>query len=327
MPYIIFATLFVLFQNEPVPAETINYLNTNEFAYGFNLTTTRPTDKPNILGTLTLPSSSQHEHNPLWRLAQWATNFPLSAGNFNKEGETIWTANNEAKKIVLHKKNNFWSIILNCNGITEYQGKLRKYGEPWSHLLIEKTFNEGIKIAENKLDFNLEFKITSCICDEKLKGSIDPTLHTAQISAFWTVNNNNPNSKDYKEFFWFGLPLFDARYPIPPEYINLDKGSAYTSNKLITVIDGKRFYNENTGDGNWKILSAHLNSLLEEALTKGQSRGYLTNSHIEDFILTSFNLGWEITGPYNAEIEIQNLSLKVSKIENKQETQTTGDNP
>jgi hypothetical protein len=317
MQYIIFVTLFVIFQNEIVPAETINYLNTNEFAYGFNLTTTRPIDKPNILGTLTLPSPSQPEHKPLWQLAQWATNFPLSAGNFNKEGEAMWIANNEAKKIVLHEKNNLWSIILNCNGIVEYQGKLRKYGEPWPHLLIEKKFAEGIKIVENKLDFNLEFKIISCLCDEKLKENLDPTLHTAQISAFWTVENNNPDSKDYQEFFWFGLPLFDARYSIPPEYINLDKGSAYTSNKLITMIDGKRFYNKNTGDGDWKVLSVSLNPLLEEALSKGQSRGYLTNSHIEDFILTSFNLGWEITGPYNAEVEIQNLSLKANKKEKK----------
>lgn len=318
MQYIIFAILFILFQNQHLPAEAIDYLNTNEFAYGFNLTTARPTDNPNILGTLILPSLSKPEHEPLWNLAQWATNFPLSAGIFNKEGETTWSAINTAKKVVLHKRNNLWSIILNCNGIVEYQGKLRKYGEPWPHLLIEKKFNEGIKITENKLDFNLKFKITSCICDEKLKESLDPTLHTAQISAFWTVKNNNPDSKDYKEFFWFGLPLFDARYSVPPEYINPDKGSVYTTNKLITVIDGKRFYNENTGDGNWKILSVCLNPLLEEALSNGQSRGYLTNSHIEDFILTSFNLGWEITGPYNAEVEIQNLSLKISEIENNQ---------
>jgi hypothetical protein len=26
----------------------------------------------------------------------------------------------------------------------------------------------------------------------------------------------------FYEYFWFGIPLFDARYPIPPEYVNAD---------------------------------------------------------------------------------------------------------
>ncbi|MGC8738399.1 MAG: hypothetical protein ACP5UA_07095 [Candidatus Hydrogenedens sp.] len=313
MQYIIFVTLFILLQNQPITIETINYLNSNEFACGFNLTTVRPMDKPNTLGTLTLPSPPQIEQSPIYRLAQWATNFPLYSGVFTKAGENTWIARNEAKKNVLHKKDNLWSIVLNSNGITEYQGKLRKYGEPWPHLLIEKAFPEGIKITGNNLAFNLEFRITNCICDDRLKENIDPTLHTAQISAFWTVKNNNPNSKDYKEFFWLGLPLFDARYPIPPEYINIDIGSTYTTNKLITVIDGKRFYEDSTGDGDRNKLNTLLTPLFEEALNKGQKRGYLTKSHIEDFILTSFNLGWKITGPYNVEIEIRNLSLNCDR--------------
>lgn len=306
MNYIIYTTCIILIQSQL----SIDYININELANGFNLTTTRPIDKPNILGTLLLPSIHQSQKEPLWRLVQWATNFPLQPGVFVKENEKIWIINNEAKKVVLLKNNDNWSIRLNCNGIVEYQGKLRKYGAPWPHLLIEKTFTDGIKITGDKLYFNLEFKVINCVSDETLKKKLDPTLHTAQISAFWTAKNNNPDSKDYKEFFWFGLPLFDVRYPIPPEYIEPDKGSVYTTNKLIVLIDGKRFYEGNTGDGNWKKLNAHLNPLLEEALSKGQARGFLNNSKIEDFVLTSFNLGLEITGPYNAEMEIKNLSLK-----------------
>ncbi len=306
MNYINFIIFLFLFQSQP----SIDYININELSNGFNLTTVRPIDKPNILGTLLVPSLSESPQKPQWRLVQWATNFPLQPGEFLKENESTWVIKNEAKRVVLLKEKDKWSIQLNCNGIVEYQGKLRQYGEPWPHLLIEKVFNDGIKIIGNKLTFNLEYKVINCDSDETLKEKFDPTLHTAQISAFWTVKNNNPKSKDYEEFFWFGLPLFDVRYPVPPEYINPDKGSVYTTSKLIVVIDGKRFYEENTGDGNWKKLSAQLNLLLEEALSKGQARGYLNDSKIEDFILTSFNLGWEITGPYNAGIEIKDLFLK-----------------
>lgn len=309
MNFLIFTTLFLLFQNKPMPDKII-YMNINELSQGFHLTTACPIDKPNVLGTLLLPSLTKYEPKPVWRLAQWATNFPLQPGEFEKVNENTWIIKNKAKSITLHKKKDKWSIQLHSNGIVEYDGKLRKYGEPWPHLLIEKVFSEGIKITGNNLFFNLEFRVKKCTPDPRLKDSFDPALHTAQISAFWTVENTNSNSPDFKEFFWFGIPLFDARYPIPPEYINPDKGSNYTSNKLIALIDGKRFYEQNTGDGNWKKLSVHLNPLLEEALNKGQARGFLNHSHIGDFVLSSFNLGWEITGPYNAEIEIRNLSLK-----------------
>ncbi len=310
MQYIFFSLVLILLQG----TGGVDYLDTNEFTAGFNLTTVRPIDKPNILGTLTLPPLTQAGQKPLWRLAQWATKFPLQPGSFEKEDETTWIVSNEAKTIALSRKDDTWYIRLRCNGIVEYQGRLRKYGEPWTHLLVEKTFSDGIKVTENNLLFNLEFRIINCICDPSLKDSLDLTLHTAQISAFWNVKNKNPNSKDYNDFFWFGIPIFDARYSIPPEYINPDKGSDFTTNKLITVVDGNKFYNQATGDGNWKILSVHLNPLLDEALRKGNSRGFLINSDLEDFLLTSFNLGWEITGPYDAEIEMRNLSLIVEKI-------------
>lgn len=309
MKYLFYALLLFLYPTQPIPLETINYLDTKEFVNGFVLTTSRPVDKPNTLGVLTLYSNKSTDNQPAWRLAQWGTQFLLTPGSFNKEDETTWTIKNQAKKITLQKENQNWGITLNCNGITEYQGRLRKYGEPWPHLLIEKHFDEGIKIQENKIYFNIEFRITNCSCDPGLKDKLDPTLHTAQITAYWTVRNTNLNSNDFNEYFWLGIPLFDSRYPIPPEYINVDKGSAYTTNKLIAVVDGKRFYDHNTGDGDWKKLDVLLNPLFEEALNKCKAKNFLKDSNIEDFVLSSFNLGWEITGPYNAEIQIKHLSL------------------
>ncbi|HOV32214.1 MAG TPA: hypothetical protein PLX23_02470 [Candidatus Hydrogenedens sp.] len=308
MKSLFYTLLLFLYQTQLIPLETIDYLDTNEFVNGFVLTTSRPVDKPNILGVLTLCPNKQTNNKPTWQLAQWGTQFLLTPGSFNQVNETTWTIKNQAKQITIQEENQDWGISLNCNGIVEYQGRLRKYGEPWPHLLIEKNFDEGIKILGNNIYFNIEFRITNCSCDPTLKDKLDPTLHTAQITAYWTVRNANSKSKDFNEYFWFGIPLFDARCPIPPEYINVDKGSTYTTNKLIAVIDGKRFYDHNTGDGDWKKLNILLNPLFEEALNKGKAQNFLKDSNIEDLVLSSFNLGWEITGPYNAEIQIKHLS-------------------
>jgi len=312
MKFLFCSLLVILSQSQTPLSKTVDYLNTREFANGFTLTTSRPVDNPNILGVLEVYPNKPVDSQPTWQLAQWGTQFLLTPGIFSQEGESIWTIKNQAKTISLQKENQDWGIWLNCNGIAEYQGKLRKYGEPWPHLLLEKHFAKGIKIQEQNVCFNIEFRITNCTCEPTLKDSLDPTLHTAQITAYWVVKNANSKSRDFNEYFWFGIPLFDARYPIPPEYVNADIGSAYTTNRLIAVIDGNRFYDHNTGDGEWKKINVLLNPLFEEALNKGKAQNFLKNSNIEDFILSSFNLGWEITGPYNAEIQIKHLSLLCS---------------
>ncbi|HOK09457.1 MAG TPA: hypothetical protein PLT82_07675 [Candidatus Hydrogenedens sp.] len=306
----LFSILFLLLLQMILIAEAQNdSLNTSEFSYGFWLTSVYPTDKPNIAGKLILPSITQENKPPIWKIAQWGTQYPLNSGVFQQQNETTWFIENEAKKVMLLKKNNHWAILLNCNGITEYNGKLRKYGEPWAHVLIEKHFPQEIKIKEYDLKFEIKFQITRCMCDSTLKEKVDPHLHTAQITAYWTVKNTNPRSPDYEDYFWFGIPIFDARYTIPPEYISKDVGSAYTTNKLIAVIDGNRFYKGNTGDGTPKMLNVTLNSYIEESLNKGKNQGFLKNSNIDDLSITSFNLGWEVTGPYNAEIEISHISM------------------
>ncbi|MEQ1841458.1 MAG: hypothetical protein ABL994_13705 [Verrucomicrobiales bacterium] len=48
---------------------------------------------------------------------------------------------------------------------------------------------------------------------------------------------------------------------------------------------------------------------MKEALVATQAKGLMTKTRFEDLHATSFNLGWEVPGPYDCEISLKNLSL------------------
>jgi hypothetical protein len=252
---------------------------------------------------------------PVWRLAQWASRFLLEAGMCKPGTEGAWVAETPGKRVALRRAgNDAASLLLEAKGITEYAGKLRQPGEPWPHLLIEQHFASPIKLnALAQLNFAIEMRIDRCKPDPAAEGKLDKGLHTAQASAYWTVHNITHGNHDYQEMIWFGIPLFDARYDVPPAYYAVDAGKEDASGKFICLLDGKRFWSGRTGDGQWRKLNADLLILMREALATAKTRGYLKTTEFEDLAVTSFNLGWEIEGPYDAALEFRGLSMKAQE--------------
>jgi len=163
--------------------------------------------------------------------------------------------------------------------------------------------------ALQRLLFTLGMRVDYCRAVPDTSAQLNPNLHTAQASAFWTVHNLSPENPDYKDMIWFGIPLFDARHDVPPRHYALDVGKDDATGKFICLLDGKRFWSGRTGNGQWRTLESDLLPLLREALTVAQEHGYLKQSGVEDLGLTTFNLGWEIPGPYDAAIELRGLSM------------------
>ncbi len=281
----------------------------------FTISSSSPIDKSNSLGIFSPTKRYEPETKSReWRIAQWGTRLPIYPSDFKMTKDNLWIAENDCKRIEIYFADSGSYLKLFCKGISELNGRLRKYGEPWPHLLIEYKFSPIISPANSKIGFEIKFRITNCTVDPNLLSKIDNSLHTAQITAYWTIANKNPNSNDYNDYFWFGIPLFDYRYPIPPKYFDLDKGAPTTTNKLIYVVDGNTLWKEPTGDGKEKYLNISLSPIIKNAIKEIKDKGFFVNSNISDFYLTSFNLGWEITGPFNAEVEITKLNF-TAKIE------------
>lgn len=158
-----------------------------------------------------------------------------------------------------------------------------------------------------QLIFRLRFRVDGVRADPALVSRLDPSLHTAQASAYWTGSVELADGS--RDMFWLGIPLFDARYAVPPTYCAMDAGFPGASRKYICTVAGDRFWTGSTGDGAPREREVDLVPLLREALQTIQEQGGLQAARPETLRVTSFNLGWEIPGPYDARLEIFGLSL------------------
>lgn len=300
------AALCISAMNAPFPEPC---LADADFDRGFSVSTESSSAPKFDLGPLRFPDGPSEP--PVWRLAQWGSRHLIEPGVFAPAGEGKWVAETPGKRVVVERAaEGAASILLEVNGGTEYGGHYRQMGEFWPHLLIEQKFDPPIQVATaGELRLGLEFRVVHCGVVPGMESGLDPGLHTAQVSAYFTVHSMMYGKPNPDEMFWFGIPLFDARHAVPPGHYALDIAPG-GGGKFICNLDGKRFWQGNTGDGEWRRLDADLPALLREALGIAQQHGQFKERRVEDLALTSFNLGWEVPGPYNAAIEIRGLNLR-----------------
>lgn len=274
------------------------------FQNGFNLTATSTKAKPLLVGVLDFGNT---QVIPRWRLAQWGSKYSLKdVKPINlPSGEVVYS--NQAKKVALGPKEKDFELTLEVYGSAEYGDMPRQYFEDWAHLLIEQKIGP-VKIVDLKsLILNLDAEITKC--ENKMgPDEFKPNLHTAHITAIFIVKNINKNSPSFNDFFWFGVPLFDARHDIPKAHMAKDAGKADSSQKFIYTVDGKEFWNENINNGRWNNLKKDILPYIISGFEVSVERGYLKGANIEDVAITSCNIGWEVTGTFDCGIKIKNLS-------------------
>lgn len=273
---------------------------------GFRLSTASSTQNPVETGTVLSAATSVPAK---WRLAQWGTKCSLEGAMERHDGMGARILGNRAKEVVIDPGGlSGQGILLAVIGSAEYGDTLRKQGEPWPHLLIEQQMPTIPVNRYAELRFHVKFRVEQCApATEK---PMDPGLHTAHVTAFWTLHNQNPKSKDFKDMIWFGLPLFDARYPVPPGHQAVDSGKGDASGKFICTLPGDRFYREPVEVGKWNTLACDLVPLIAEALEASRKKGFLTETVHGDLAITSFNLGWEVPGSYNCAIRLQALAFQ-----------------
>ncbi len=276
---------------------------------GFRLSALRSSMVPVEIGSVFAGPSQEP---PRWRLAQWGSRFDLLNVSEIVEPDGARLLANEGKSVRLFPGGlSGEGILLAVHGGREYDGALRKLNEPWPHLLIEQRLGLPQLTAFTSLRFALEFRIDHCASAVDLP--LDPSLHTAHINAFFTIHNKNHDSPDYNDMIWFGLPLFDARHPIPPGHQALDAGQPDATGKFICTMPGTRFYDGPVAIGDWHRLECDLLPLVREALAAARQHGFLLETSADDLTFTSFNLGWEVPGPYDCSVHLRKLSLSAQQ--------------
>lgn len=271
------------------------------------------------IGKITFEDS---EEEPQWSLAQWY------CGYFHKDDKDLYDTYNilngerksdgskhtfldASKKISLDTETG--QIYMRLEASKEYTAP-RKEGEPWPHILFEYNTSERFHLKDLKsLRIDMEFMITKMkeAFDNPLQ--IDKNLHTAQFVFYIIVSNTNVNSKDFGNYIWFGLNLYDARWEIVPAYASQDGGKEINTGAFIYQPISSTFCKVPTRVGETQKIDYDLMPRIKDALEAAQQAGYLVNTKWEDLSLGGGNFGVEVTGTYDIAIDIAKLNLWAGK--------------
>ena len=278
----------------------------NHFQRGFILWQPKP-GKHVRYGEL---RGSEAKDSPVWGLSQWSSKFPLDAPVSAANAGGFLIHSNSAKSVKLGQPGNSGAdLSLAVNTGLEYGPKARQPGDPWVHLLAEQEFAAPAPLEElSAARFHLEARL---LRSRNLhRDDYSSAAHAAQFQVFFTVQNRNRQSPGHGDLLWFGIPVYDNRHRHPTEHKSKDFGG---TEKFIFTPDAKTFTSTSAHDGGWMVIDKDLLPLMHEALATAWAKGFLSGSRQPgDYCIGGMNLGWELPGTFDVELEIRNLSLKLS---------------
>lgn len=300
--------------DDTATADSDQLFRDRHFREGFNLSNVTPSE-----GVTDVLGFGVRDTTPQWRLAQWGTRHSLAGARPHRlrpgtipslPGRSTEYAN-AGKRIVRAPNGGLWLEVAAEN---EYEHP-RREGEAWPHLLIEQGWGaQEHHLAElRKLTFTLDVRIDRMI-NHMSPDDYDPEkLHAAQVTAYFTLVNTVEDSTGFGEMVWFGVPIVDNRHEIPPGWQAEDVGQPSASHQFINTVAGTEFWSASIKDGAWHSLRADLIPYMSDAYQTARDRGYLTETDYDDLHITSFNLGWEVPGTFNAAFQFKHLGARVHR--------------
>lgn len=252
---------------------------------------------------------------PVWGLAQWSSRekLPTTPPLTLPSGAVRFA--NEAKAVTLGPPGTAEAdIALAVNGGFEYAGHVRKKGEPWVHLLLEQRFERPPSVASlSRANLHIAARLKHFLRREM--PGYSPQVHAATIQIFFTLQNRNRQSAGYGQYLWFGVPLYDDRRRIPKSYQAKDAGKEDATGMFIYTVAGGEFTTQSQHDREWVTIDRDLLPFMRAGLTTAWERGFLKDSQsLADYRISGMNLGWEVTGIFDVEMQLRDLSLIVTEI-------------
>lgn len=252
---------------------------------------------------------------PAWHAAEWYSKFELANAPSQKLADGSTEFDDGAKKVIFGAEDSSHAdLVLALNGRKEFDDISAPAGSAWPHLLFEQKFPDCPALTTlASVHYRVSFKLLRAEVHRD-KG-FDPQRHTAQCLSFFTVQNFNPVSKGKGDFLWFGVPLFDARYPQPIARAAADAGNAHKrgTGKFIFNPGGAAYTSKKAIDGDWITIDHDLLPLMKDALHKAWEAGFLDGSKdIRDYRIGGMNIGWEVTGPWDVAMQLRDMEVTVT---------------
>jgi hypothetical protein len=195
------------------------------------------------------------------------------------------------------------------NAGVEYGTNARRRSDPWVHLLMEQEFATPPALEQlGTARLHIEARLVRA--RNLHQGDYLPDVHAAQFQIFFTVQNRNRTSPGFGDLLWFGVPIYDNRHRMPPEFKAQDFGGTA---KFIYTPGGLTFGADSAHEGAWVTIEKDLRPLMVEALDTAWARGFLGGSRVvRDYHIGGMNLGWELPGTFDVELHLRQLSLRLT---------------
>ena len=308
--------------NENGVVELLGDLN---FSKGFAVTLFHAnSSNGNLAGYLNY-NGDKAEGSNTWRMAQWGcTKDMVADGTFERNGSVITYS--DGGKFLQVDTTKTGAITLGIKGSEEYtrdeEGNIRERvdsTENWPHILIEQSVNADTSGCKH-LYMEVEYKVTQCesLVDRELYPA-NPDLNAAQFQWFITLTDMNPESESYGNSMWFGFSMFDTRAlgGTPSGFASYDGGKEDSTGLFIYMLSLQSVAGQQQGSVNiptavvGKDVSVKVDILpyINQALKIARQNGAMKGASADKLAIGSTNIGWELPGNYDVEVEISYLNM------------------
>ncbi len=303
----------------------VELLEDLNFSKGFDVTLFHAnSSNGNLAGQLDY-DGNKADGDSAWRMAQWGcTKDMATEGVFERDGSVI-TYNDGAKFLQVDTAKT-GTITLGIKGSEEYtrdaDGNIRERTdgtENWPHILIEQNVMADTSNCKH-LYMEVDYKVTKCesLVDRTLY-PLNTNLNAAQFQWFITLADSNPDSESYGEAMWFGFSMFDTRAlnGTPDGFASYDGGKEDSTGLFIYMVSLEAVATQQKGSVNaptaviGKDVSVKVDILpyINQALKIARQNGALLGASADQLVIGSTNIGWELPGNYDAEVEISYLNM------------------
>ncbi len=283
------------------------------FKTGFFLQGPNPVkDQRKVFSHLDYEGEAMKVNDVLWIMSQWWTPYPFSSHTFLKKEAGDFTYENASRKCEINTNQGSFRFFL--DSYKEYQ-ELYKANRldphlPWSHFLLEQDFVESVKVKDlDALYANLHFIIHAV--ENKNGEEFDPNKHTAQFVWYITIREGKGNSKESLggNFIWFGLPIYDFRYPYNAKHIQYDGEFEGSTRTLIYNLDSRDYLTDVPLEfGKEYSISIDILPYIHRAIRYALKEKIFTSTR--NLVVNYMNIGWELPGAFTVDSEISQIQLK-----------------
>jgi len=254
---------------------------------------------------------------PVWDVAQHYSKNSITDPQWLSLRSNGLTFRGACQIFIAHPEEGGADIIMGVNAFKEFGGIYRKNGEPWPHEYVSQRISNpkghlgstSPQLSEiEHIDLSLDMRLLYDRSHQSI--GYNPQLHAALFLLFFTVQNLNPHSKGFGDYYWFGIGLYDSRERITRPLVHQDKGSALkqATDKLIYDVGIAPFTNKIVADGNWVTVRGDILPYIRAGLEESWKQGFLPESKdLADYRIGEITLGWEITGLNDAAVAVKNL--------------------